>query len=82
MATDKNLLLGVFQYFESGAAQHGLGAGAIGYPPVGGIGGITFLDEIGLRESLLLENVCFPKGVILRQRLDLFAASLHRLKNE
>src|SRR5438477_2851903 len=67
---------------EPRAAQHRFDAGAIGYPPVGGIVRITMFDEVQLRKSGTVEQLGGPEIVIPLHRLDGFAAALHRLKHE
>src|SRR5206468_12762979 len=43
---DVDLRLGMRRDLEPGAAQHGLGAGAVGNPPVGGIVRIAVLHKV------------------------------------
>src|SRR4051794_693287 len=43
---NENLRFRVIDHFEPGAAQHCLRASTVRNPPVGGITGVTFLNEI------------------------------------
>src|SRR5579884_3262149 len=56
---DVNLLLGMIQDFESSAAQHRFGTGAVGNPPVGRVVGVFLFDEIHAWKAGPVKHVLF-----------------------
>src|SRR5437764_8536631 len=68
--------------FKTRTAQHGLRAGQVGNPPIGGVFGITVLDEIHSWKTGPLENRCLVKGIVVLEWLAFSTASHQRLEYE
>src|SRR5688572_1168494 len=81
-AANVDFRLGITHDFETSAAQQRLNTGAIGYPPVGRVPGVAFLDEIETWKIRPVEDTLFGKRVVFLQRFHGRAAALHRLKNQ
>src|SRR4051794_1657472 len=79
---NENLRFRLIDNLKTGAPEHRRGAGAIGNPPVGGISGVTLLDEIHFGVAGLIEDVCLPEIIVIADRGNFFTAALHRLEDE
>src|SRR5436190_731328 len=79
---DEYFALGVVEDIESGTTEHGFNSRAIGNPPVSGITGEAFFDEIQFWKIRPFEHVCFPKFIVLLDRCNRINSTLKRLKNQ
>src|SRR5438270_7999218 len=79
---DVDLVLGMLNNLKARAAQHGLGAGAIWDPPVGGVVRVAVLDEVHRGIGGVLENAGLPEWVVALERRDFAAAAHERLKHQ
>src|SRR5690606_27771039 len=61
---DVNLLFRTGDDFKTRAPQHGLGTGAIGYPPIGPVIRVFMLDEMEFRIIRIVEMTRGPEIVI------------------
>jgi len=67
---------------EAAGPQHGLRAGDVRRPPVGGIIRITVLDEMQLGIIVPEEDVPLAEGIVLRKRRRRVAAPRERMEDQ
>src|SRR5690606_31323743 len=75
-----NFIFCVLHNFEASAAQHGFGAGAIRYPPIGLVSSEVFFDAMHFWKTGLIEYFRFFKRIIAFEFVHFTAAALHRLE--
>src|ERR671930_810026 len=67
---------------ETGGSQHGLGAGPVGDPPVGGILRELLLDEVQLGELGAVEDLLLGERIVVLHAHGAAGAPSHRLEDQ